>query len=77
MKAYSPEWECVANNIARSFCPSIYPCAKCEYPVVDGYCCTHCGDTNPRERRPTPRAVDGGQAGENNGQVALPTATNA
>lgn len=29
------------------------------------------------ERRPTPRAVDGGQAGENNGQVALPTATNA
>lgn len=27
--------------------------------------------------RPTPRAVDGGQAGENNGQVALPTATNA
>ena len=27
--------------------------------------------------RPTPRAVDGGQASENNGQVALPTATNA
>lgn len=27
--------------------------------------------------RPTPRAVDGGQAGENNGQVDLPTATNA
>lgn len=30
-----------------------------------------------KESRPTPRAVDGGQAGENNGQVALPTATNA
>ena len=29
------------------------------------------------QRRRTPRAVDGGQAGENNGQVALPTATNA
>lgn len=27
--------------------------------------------------RPTPRAVDGGQASANNGQVALPTATNA
>ena len=39
--------------------------------VVDGYYyCKSCS-------RPTPRAVDGGQAGENNGQVALPTATNA
>ena len=27
--------------------------------------------------RPTQRAVDGGQADENNGQMALPTATNA
>ena len=27
--------------------------------------------------RPTPRAVDGGQAGDQIGQVALPTATNA
>ena len=62
MKAYSPEWERVANNIARSFCPSIYPCGKCEYPVVDGYCCTSCGDTNPRERRPTPRALDAAPA---------------
>lgn len=27
-------------------------------------------------RRPTPRAVDGGQAGDSSGQLALPTATN-
>ena len=31
----------------------------------------------PEYSRPTPRAFDGGQAGENNGQVALPTANNA
>ena len=29
------------------------------------------------KRHLTSRAVDGGQSGENNGQVALPTATNA
>ena len=62
MKAYSPEWEKIANNMARSYCPNIYPCGKCESPVIEGYCCITCGDTNPRERRPTKRAVDEGES---------------
>ena len=47
LKPYSEEWERLANRLARSYCPSIRPCHKCHYPVVHGYCCTHCGDTNP------------------------------
>ena len=37
----------------------------------------HAGEYALVETQPTLRAVDGGRAGENNGQVALPTATNA
>lgn len=44
----SEEWERAANNIARQFAPSIYPCAHCDAPVAHGFCCTHCGSANPR-----------------------------
>ncbi len=40
-------WHRAANELARSFAPHIYPCATCEGPVVKGYVCTHCGETDP------------------------------
>ncbi len=40
-------WEKLAGEVARSFAPSIYPCAHCDYPVVRGYCCGSCGSSNP------------------------------
>jgi hypothetical protein len=36
-----------AIKLALDLCPSMYPCKKCGSPVVKGYCCTFCGDTNP------------------------------
>jgi hypothetical protein len=46
-KPYSKEWERLADDMARDFAPVIYPCKKCGYPVVKGYCCDGCGDTRP------------------------------
>ena len=39
-----------AFRLAKDFCPTIYPCQKCGWPVVTGYCCTTCGDTSPSEK---------------------------
>jgi hypothetical protein len=36
-------------KLAIDFCPTIYPCKKCGYPVISGYRCTYCNDTNPNE----------------------------
>jgi len=36
-----------AIDLAFSFCPMIYPCAKCGHPVVTGYCCSSCGTSEP------------------------------
>jgi hypothetical protein len=47
VKPYSEEWEKEANNLARSFCPTIYPCSTCKHPVVSGYCCTYCLTSMP------------------------------
>ena len=33
--------------IALGFCPSIDPCKKCGWPVIDGFCCPTCGSANP------------------------------
>lgn len=52
-----------------------YPCSLIIGNMEKGQTLLSCNEGH--YRRPTPRAVDGGQAGENNGQVALPTATNA
>ena len=40
-------WNKVAGDMARDFCPPIYACKKCSYPVIEGYCCEFCGDSNP------------------------------
>jgi len=48
MEPYSPEWQREAGALARSYAPPIYPCKKCSHPVVQGYCCTTCGTSEPR-----------------------------
>lgn len=47
LEPYSDDWEKEAGEVARSFVGEIYPCGKCDYPVVDGYCCGSCGDSSP------------------------------
>ena len=37
-------------NLALSYMPQIYPCAKCGHPVIDGWCCSTCGTTTPDEK---------------------------
>lgn len=37
----------LAGNLAIGAVPNIYRCKKCGYPVIDGYCCTYCGDSSP------------------------------
>jgi hypothetical protein len=44
----SEEWEAAAGRVARSYAPVIYPCKHCGAPTVHGYCCTHCGSSEPR-----------------------------
>ena len=36
-------------NQMKRFCPPSYPCCVCGYPVIKGYCCNNCGDTNPSD----------------------------
>ena len=36
-------------RIAIDFVPNIYPCNKCGWPVISGYCCTTCGSCDPGE----------------------------
>jgi hypothetical protein len=38
---------------AIGFCPPIYPCANCGWPVITGYCCLYCGSTRPDEANST------------------------
>jgi hypothetical protein len=47
LEPYTPEWNKLANIVARNFAPPIRPCRECGYPVVDGYCCGRCGSTRP------------------------------
>lgn len=43
----SREYNIECAELALHFCPEIYPCFKCGHPVITGYCCTTCGDTDP------------------------------
>ena len=47
IEPYTPEWELLANRLARSFVHGIYPCKHCGYPVIPGYCCGTCGSSDP------------------------------
>lgn len=46
---FTDGWEKAADRVARNYAPEAYPCGKCGYPVLRGYCCTRCGDSNPDE----------------------------
>jgi hypothetical protein len=46
IEPHSEEWERLANNLARSYF-HIIVCNDCSYPVLEGYCCGHCGSDNP------------------------------
>lgn len=52
MKAPTKEEYLVAkSNLAICFTPHIYPCKKCGWTVISGYCCTSCGDTDPSVKK--------------------------
>jgi hypothetical protein len=41
------EYDKAEVAIALSWCPEIYACKKCGWPVIEGYCCTTCGNATP------------------------------
>lgn len=43
-------------RMALSWCPEIYPCAACGWPVLQGYICKTCGNTNPGSNNVQPAA---------------------
>jgi hypothetical protein len=45
------EYEAYKADLAIGYCPRIYACRKCGWPVIEGCCCTTCGDVNPQETR--------------------------
>lgn len=47
LKPHTDEWELKALKLRASFAPSAYACKKCGAPVLFGYRCEYCGDSNP------------------------------
>ena len=47
IEPYTPQWERMANSLARDYAPTIKPCKECGHPVIDGYCCGFCKSVNP------------------------------
>lgn len=50
IEPYSDEYKELVYREAVCFCPPIYPCQKCGHPVVTGYICGGCHDSNPSEK---------------------------
>jgi hypothetical protein len=48
-KPTKEQYQVARARAAISFAPEMYPCKKCGWPVLNGYCCNTCGDTNPSE----------------------------
>ena len=44
------EYQKAKAEVALDYAPEIYPCRKCGWPVLSGYCCTYCEDTDPSEK---------------------------
>jgi len=42
------EYELQRVRLAFRYAPTIYACAHCHWPVANGYCCAHCGSSNPQ-----------------------------
>ena len=34
-------------EVLQDFAPAVYPCVVCHHPVVNGFCCTTCGSSEP------------------------------
>ena len=47
IQPYGTAWQNMANELARSYAPTIYPCVHCGAPVASGYCCMRCGSADP------------------------------
>jgi hypothetical protein len=37
----------LAYELALSRTPNIFACGKCNHPVIKGFCCEFCGDSDP------------------------------
>jgi hypothetical protein len=64
IKPYGLTYQRLAARLALDFCPPISPCATCGQPVIQGYCCTFCGDVDP-SRPAAPPAEDIPDVGDN------------
>ena len=60
------EYRRLAAGLAMQWAPPIYQCQKCWHPVIDGYCCSFCGDENPK----TPAANRRSRASKNGDSAA-------
>ena len=47
IKPLSKQWVKLAQELALSRVPNIFACGKCNHPVIKGYCCEFCGDSDP------------------------------
>jgi len=46
-KPTKAQYENAKLDLLQSFCPTIYTCCHCGWPVVDGWCCRYCGSESP------------------------------
>ncbi len=44
------QYDTAAIHQALVYAPRIYECQKCGWPVVEGYCCSYCGNSNPSSK---------------------------
>ena len=51
IKPLSKQWVKEAYELALSRTPNIFACGKCNHPVIKGFCCEFCGDSDP-DRNP-------------------------
>lgn len=46
MEPYTARWHKMAYELLATY-HMIFDCKKCGGPVLDGYCCTRCGASEP------------------------------
>jgi hypothetical protein len=50
IEPYSERYRNLEYSMLKGYAPAVYPCQKCGHPVIKGYCCTNCRDSNPSEK---------------------------
>jgi hypothetical protein len=45
-KPFTAAWNKSAKELALIHAPTIEACVDCYAPIVEGYCCSHCGSRN-------------------------------